>query len=202
MVGFSPRLEIALEIAATAHKEQSRKGNGMPYIVHPVHVAIILLKYGFAEEVVIAGLLHDVVEDTEMGLATIREQLGERVATLVAHMTDAPYGEREHLTWEAQRAILLEHLRHGDPDVVAIKVADCLHNVATLNLELQSIGISIWERFSRGAVPTLEFHRKVLVVAEQVLGNHPMVTEFRDTIDQVAKLSGYRNALRGVKGDC
>ena len=190
MVAFSPRLEIALDIAATAHQAQFRKIRGTPFIVHPVHIAIILLKYGFSEEVVMAGLLHDVVEDTEMGLAPIREQLGERVAALVAHMTDAPYGERDHLIWEAQRAILLEHLLHGDPDVVAIKVADSLHNLATLNLELQANGISMWERFSRGAVPTLEFHRKVLVVAEQVLGNHPMVAELQDVIDQAAKLSG------------
>jgi (p)ppGpp synthase/HD superfamily hydrolase len=193
MSAFSPRLEIALELAATAHKHQVRKGNGMPYIVHPVHVAIILLKYGFSEEVVMAGLLHDMVEDTEMGLASIRERLGERVAELVKRMTDAPYGERERLSWEDQRAILLEHLRHGDPDVVAIKVADCLHNVATLKLELESIGVSIWERFTRGAVPTLEFHRKVLGIAEQVWGNHPMVVEFRDTIEQVTVLSGVSN---------
>jgi (p)ppGpp synthase/HD superfamily hydrolase len=190
MALYSPRLDIALELAAVAHQHQVRKGKPIPYIVHPVHVAMLLLNYGFEEEVVLAGLLHDVVEDTEMGVEPIRERLGERVAELVLRMTDAPYGERKQLTWEAQREILLEHLRHGDPDVVAIKVADVLHNVATLRVELESDGVAVWERFTRSAVPTIDFHRKVLVVAERVLGNHPMVMELRETIEQVAMLSG------------
>lgn len=187
---FSPRLEIALNLAIVAHQHQLRKVNALPFVTHPIHVAIILLKYGFAEEVIVAALLHDVVEDTQMGIAPIREQLGERVAALVLYLTDAPYGERDRLTWEAKRAILLEHLGQGDLDVVAIKVADSLHNLATLKLELQRSGISAWESFSRGAVPTLDFHQKVVAVAEQRLGNHPMVAEFRDMIDQVARLSG------------
>jgi (p)ppGpp synthase/HD superfamily hydrolase len=190
MGNYSPRLDIALELAAVAHQHQVRKGKPIPYIVHPVHVAMLLLKYGFEEEVVLAGLLHDVVEDTAMGIEPIRERLGERVAELVLHMTDAPHDERKGLIWEAQREILLVHLRHGDPDVVAIKVADVLHNVATLRVELETEGIAVWKRFTRGAVPTIEFHHKVLAVAEQVLGNHPMVVELRETIEQVARLSG------------
>lgn len=193
MRGYSPRLDIALELATIAHQHQHRKGKPVPYIVHPVHVAILLLQYGFSEEVVLAGVLHDVVEDTEMGIAPIRAQLGERVAELVLQMTDAPYRERQQLTWEAQRERVLAHLRHGDPDVVAIKVADLLHNVATLRLALEEEGSAVWERFTRGPALTIDFHRKILAVAEQTLGNHPMVAELRDTIERVAVLSDVVN---------
>ncbi len=185
MTVFSPRLDAALQFAAIAHKDQKRKGQDVPYIVHPVYVAMILQQYGFGEDVVMAGLLHDVVEDTPTSLDAIQVQFGERVALLVGQMTEVEYTHKSTLTWEEKRAASLAHLRTGNPDVVAVKVADVLHNAASRLGEIQRDGIDTWSVFSRSAEETVRFYRAVQEVAEQFLGSHPMVAELRDVIDAV-----------------
>ena len=61
----------AIELAARAHRGQVRKGSGVPYLIHPLNVAKLLIQEGCEEEVVVAGLMHDTVEDTDMKLADI-----------------------------------------------------------------------------------------------------------------------------------
>lgn len=182
---FSPRLDAALQFAAIAHRNQKRKGQDVPYIVHPFYVAMILQQYGFSEDVVIAGLLHDVVEDTSTSLDEIQTRFGEQVAWIVGQMTEVEYSRKESLTWEEKRAISLAHLREGHPDVGAVKVADVLHNAASRLIEIQQGGVETWAVFSRGALETINFYRQVLAGAEQTLGSHPIVAELRDTIDAV-----------------
>ena len=71
MSTFSPTIDRALSLSATAHRHQERKGSQVPYIIHPVHVAILLLRHDFPEEVIVAALLHDVVEDTTLTIEDI-----------------------------------------------------------------------------------------------------------------------------------
>src|SRR5829696_6747959 len=101
--GRSALVREALEVARQAHSGQVRGGSGgRPYIEHPVAVAECLAEQGFSEEVLAAGLLHDVVEDSELTVDEIRERFGKRVAELVDVLTDdasiEPYElrKREH----------------------------------------------------------------------------------------------------------
>src|SRR4051794_4099425 len=87
-MGLSLACERALRMAATGHRDQVRKGSGTPYIEHPMAVALILDRSGFDEETVIAGLLHDLVEDTEVTLEQIRATFGDRVAEIVDHCSE------------------------------------------------------------------------------------------------------------------
>lgn len=85
---MTPSLFNALEYAAVAHDGQKRKDNFTPYIVHPFAVGMILLQYGFSEEVVIAGILHDVVEDTIYSLTDIQEKFGEKISHIIDGVTE------------------------------------------------------------------------------------------------------------------
>ena len=80
---FSPRVDAALALAARAHRTQVRKGTDVPYIVHPVQVGILLLRHGFDEDLVVAGILHDTIEDTDLELGTIRAMFGDGVAARI-----------------------------------------------------------------------------------------------------------------------
>jgi (p)ppGpp synthase/HD superfamily hydrolase len=119
----------AYEVAADAHAGQIRNASGgRPYIDHPVAVAALLVGRGFSDEVVAAALLHDVVEDSEVEIADIREAAGDRVAELVAVLTD---DERIGSYEERKR----EHRRRVEAagaDALAIYVADKLTNVEML----------------------------------------------------------------------
>ena len=127
-----PKIKQAYETAAAAHKGQLRK-SGEPYISHPVAVAVILADLGMDTESVVAALLHDVVEDTEISIDNVRKQFGEETAHLVSGMTKLSkfyfYSREEHQA-ENVRKMLIAMAR--DVRVVIIKLADRLHNMRTL----------------------------------------------------------------------
>lgn len=91
-------LEKAIRIAAVAHKAQIRKGDGLPYIIHPVAVAMRLARQGFPDAVVAAALVHDVLEDTDYPEAKMREEVGEEVVAIVKAVTNdgaLPWDEKK-----------------------------------------------------------------------------------------------------------
>jgi GTP pyrophosphokinase len=123
----------AYEVASAAHKEQRRK-SGEPYIIHPLCVGLILADLELDKETIIAGLLHDVVEDTSMTIDEIREQFGDEVALLVDGVTKL--GQIDYSVDKVE--VQAENLRKmflamaKDIRVILIKLADRLHNMRTL----------------------------------------------------------------------
>lgn len=144
---LSLRFERALRLAAVAHRDQVRKGSGVPYIEHPMAVAMILDRAGFDEDVVIAGLLHDVVEDTEVTLAEVRGQFGDRVAALVAACSEVKLdASGEKRPWiDRKRDHLAEVVGVSEP-ARAVLLADKLHNLFSIRLDLAE-GRPVWSQF-------------------------------------------------------
>ncbi|MDD6203081.1 MAG: bifunctional (p)ppGpp synthetase/guanosine-3',5'-bis(diphosphate) 3'-pyrophosphohydrolase, partial [Lachnospiraceae bacterium] len=137
-------IQKAYQIASKAHKDQVRK-SGEPYIIHPLYVAIILADLELDKETIVAGLLHDVVEDTIMTIEEIREEFGDDVALLVDGVTKLQQlqlsgEEQEKIADKSAEKLELqaENLRKmflamaKDIRVILIKLADRLHNMRTL----------------------------------------------------------------------
>ena len=126
------RIERAYRIADKAHAEQMRV-SGEPYIIHPIEVAVILVDLGMDTDSICAGLLHDVVEDTDLTLEDISKQFGKDVALLVDGVTKlgkVPLITKEEEQAENIRKMLLAMAE--DVRVIIIKLADRLHNMRTL----------------------------------------------------------------------
>ncbi|GAA0251337.1 RelA/SpoT family protein [Rhodanobacter caeni] len=126
------RVLLAYEIGARAHLGQSRK-SGEPYITHPVAVAGILAELGLDTETIIAAILHDTLEDTELSREALAGEFGEEVAELVDGVTKLDkmrFGSRQEADAESFRKMLLAMAR--DLRVILIKLADRLHNMRTL----------------------------------------------------------------------
>ena len=133
----SIRVEKAIELAKTAHEGQKRK-TGEPYIVHPMAVMKILEEWGMDEDTIIAGVLHDTVEDTSVKLDDIKQEFGESVAFLVDGVTklsEARSGMHDidtYLPKTRDNFLRLMIALGADIRVLIIKLADRLHNMRTL----------------------------------------------------------------------
>jgi (p)ppGpp synthase/HD superfamily hydrolase len=185
MPAYSERYDEALALAARAHRHQTRKGSDVPYLVHPVHVSVILLRHGFPGDVAIAGLLHDVVEDQDIPLSDIEAGFGQAVANMVAALTERKREIGIQRTWENRKQEALDQLEEAGPDAVAVKAADVLHNTQTLTRQLHRQGPSAWSHYSRGPDASLWYARSVAAIARDWLGAHALVDELDNAINHL-----------------
>ncbi|MGE5257104.1 MAG: HD domain-containing protein, partial [Hyphomicrobiales bacterium] len=143
---YSARLYDAIELAAKAHHRQVRKGTEIPYIVHPLAVAGLLIRSQCPEHLVIAGLLHDLLEDTPVTVEEIESHFGQRVSELVKAMSEPD----KKAPWEKRKAHTIEYLGdRASDEVLLVALADKLDNIRAIREGLESDGEMFWERFNR-----------------------------------------------------
>jgi (p)ppGpp synthase/HD superfamily hydrolase len=156
---LTPDLERALRWASVCHRGQERRGSGVPYFVHLVAVAMILDRLGFGDEVVTAGLLHDVVEDTGATLDEVRARFGPAVAGIVAHCsevkTDASGRKRP---WIDRKRDHLAALSEAPTEARAVVLADKLHNLLSIACDLRD-GLPVWSLFHADRGQVLWYYR-------------------------------------------
>jgi (p)ppGpp synthase/HD superfamily hydrolase len=174
---YSERYEAALALAARAHRDQLRKGSDTPYIVHPVHVSVLLIRYGLEEDVVVAGLLHDVVEDQDVPLAEIEAEFGPAVAEMVGALSEWKREGGVPRPWETRKRELLHQVRQASLGAVAVKAADTLHSARSMIAGLHQQGPSIWSHFSRGPDQSLWYYQSVAELVRERLTGHPLADE-------------------------
>ena len=146
MCGGRTMIDDAIDVAEEAHSGQFRKGSDIPYISHPRAVARILSDAGCSEEMVVAGILHDTVEDTSLTLDYIREKFGSGVAQIVQGCSEPD----KSLPWEQRKQHTVEFLKTASLEVRAVTCADKLHNLLTIIADYELVGDNVWDRFSRG----------------------------------------------------
>ena len=179
---------LAYGFARSAHAGQTRE-SGEPYIFHPLEVAQILIELGLDIETIVAAILHDVAEDTEVSLVEISDQFGENAATLVDGVTklsnyDIP--DRERRDAEGIRKLFLAMI--SDVRVILIKLADRLHNIRTID-SLPA------DRRLRIASETLEIYAPI---AER-LGIWRIKSELEDRSFKILEPRLYAEISRGVE---
>lgn len=136
----------AIEFAARAHAGQYRKGTRIPYITHPLNVAKILIEYECREPVVVAGILHDTLEDTRVTGAEIADLFGTEVMELVNAVSEP---NKSDFTWENRKAHTLKRLKNASQEVLMLSLADKHDNIRAISDDHERLGEKIWKRFNR-----------------------------------------------------
>ena len=145
------KLEEAIIYATIMHQGRTRKFTNIPYIMHPLMVAQILSTMTEDEEIITAGVLHDIVEETEGTLEEIEKRFGKRVADLVASESENDYpGEPRTATWQRRKEESLRVLKNSeDIGVKMLWLADKLANIRSLDRMHAEIGEELWQKLNQ-----------------------------------------------------
>ncbi len=143
-------LEDAVAFAARAHEGQVRKGTDMPYVVHPIEVAAICARLTDDREIVMADVLHDVVEDAGTTLEELEEAFGPRVASIVAGESEDKQVELSPgATWRQRKQATIDHVRDTDSlGELIVCQADKLSNMRSIRRDYAALGEGLWSRFN------------------------------------------------------
>ena len=183
------QIQRAYEVAKEAHGDQKRH-SGEPYITHPVEVAIILAELEMDKETIIAGILHDVVEDTDMTLEQVEKEFGKEVAELVdgvTKLTQIKYSaDKVEVQAENLRKMFLAMAK--DIRVIIIKLADRLHNMRTLQYMTR-------EKQKEKARETMDIYAPIA----QRLGISKIKIELDDLALKYSEPDVYYNLVEGIK---
>jgi (p)ppGpp synthase/HD superfamily hydrolase len=187
MPPLSPRFDDALLYTADLHRNQVRKGSGVPYVAHLLAVSALVLEAGGDEDTAIAALLHDAVED-QGGPPTreaIRVRFGERVAAIVDGCSDTD--ETPKPPWQARKEAYIAHIAHAAPEVRLVSAADKLHNARTVLSDYRQQGDALWQVFKGGKAGTLWYYR-AMVTALRAAGPNPLVDDLDRVVSELEQL--------------
>jgi (p)ppGpp synthase/HD superfamily hydrolase len=191
-VSLGPRFERALVFAKQKHDGQTRKKTSVPYISHLLMVAGLVLQAGGDEDLAIAALLHDVVEDCGgmPMLKDVRRQFGKRVAHVVEGCTDS--FETPKKPWKERKVYYLRHLRTADRDVRLVSAADKLHNAREILSDFRESGPVVWERFAGKREGTIWYYRALVREFKRRSPNRLVLELDRAVKELVAVTGGVR----------
>lgn len=176
----------AMEYAAQHHRGGTRKGGDVPYIVHPFEVAMILKENAFEDRVVAAGLLHDLLEDTEVTKADLREKFGEEILKLVLSASEKLKG-REERSWDIRKRQTIKYLEEEANFInKAVACADKLSNARSILRDFEDQPQNFWQRFSAPKAKQ-KWYYESLVKSLRELKGLKMYKEFEEVVAEIFK---------------
>jgi (p)ppGpp synthase/HD superfamily hydrolase len=198
--GYSDVINHALAFAAKHHDRQVRKGTRLPYLTHPANVALILTRYGRDTDTVVAGILHDVIEDCvrdgysrEMLEQRIGDKFGAKVLDTVLAVT---YRRNDddgvELSGDDRKTDYLERLSGASEEARWVCAADKIHNASSIVADLKRTvdTETIWSRFGGGRAGTGRWYRQVYERLREVGFDAPIMAELDRASSELQELAG------------
>ena len=181
-------LDRAIIFAVKAHAGTERRGKGFPYIVHPMEAVEIVATMTPDQELLAAAALHDTVEDTDVTIEQIREEFGERIASLVASESDTfEDGVSEEESWHKRKKAAIERLANASHDAKIVALGDKLSNMRAIARDYSVKGDAFWDLFHAKDPKDHEWHYRGLADSLRELSCTFAFEEFESLINQVFK---------------
>jgi (p)ppGpp synthase/HD superfamily hydrolase len=182
---YTEKVQKALRFAIKTHEvyqKQKRKGKDIPYITHPLTAGLILALAGADEEVVIAGIIHDTIEDSieekKVTKELIIERFGEKVYELVLSVTE----QNKELPWEERKTEALKHIKTFSNDSILLKSADIISNLTEIYSDYKDEGDKVFERFKAGKEKTLRNYNKVIKALINKWPDNPLKNDLENLL--------------------
>lgn len=194
---LTPKIQKAVQVATIAHLGMVRKGDGLPYIIHPFSVAWILVGFTDDEDVIIAGLLHDILEDVpkeKYSADDIERDFGKKVLEIVRGVSEDKDStitrEEEKRSWKERKEKYIENLKSDSPEALMVSAADKIHNLRSMMAAYSVQGEKLWERFNASKDEILWYQEEIFKVMKDRLRSG-IVSELEKTIREAEGL--FRN---------
>lgn len=168
---ISKKVNLALKVASRAHRDQMRKGTDIPYISHIFAVAMIISQYTSDEDAIVAGVLHDILEDvkpTVYSETAMRNDFGNEVVEIVKDVSEEKTAGKPEKPWAERKKGYLTHLSSlEDQRPLIVSTADKIHNLTDILEEYEMVGDSIWQKFNASKDDELWFYNEFLNVIKK-----------------------------------
>jgi (p)ppGpp synthase/HD superfamily hydrolase len=191
---LSKRLAHAINRASELHRAQLRRGKDMtPYVSHLYGVMYLLAKATDEEDVLIAGLLHDSLEDVPgYNKEKLEEEFGSRVTEIILGVTeplDANKALDDQKPWLERKEAYIVALKNGPAESALVSCADKIHNLMSTEYTIENSDIILFEKMQSAFTSQKLFYDKVFEVCESKLGGeHILVRDFKQTLERVVLL--------------
>lgn len=181
---MSDKIFSALRFATNAHSGQFRKTTKVPYIVHPIDVMDILINNNASNDAVVAGILHDTLEDTATTSNDLRQEFGDRITELVIGASEPDKSQ----SWEARKTHTLETLCDiDDIDQLMVICADKLSNISSIETALNKYGDVVWARFKRGYEQQKWYYCGLAQIFEKHIHKSQLFKDYIEMVHRVFK---------------
>ena len=186
---FTPKIQHAIRFAIKTHEgyqKQKRKGKDEPYIIHPLTVGLILASTGVSEDVIIAGILHDTIEDSveikkPLMPERIEERFGKKVLDLVMSVTE----QNKDLSWDERKAEALEHIKTFSNDSLLLKSADIISNTSETINDYKKGGDKIFEKFNASKEKLLKAQTDAIEVILKRWSENPLADDLNKLLEEI-----------------
>lgn len=180
---FTYKVQRAIRFSIKTHEvyqKQKRKGKDIPYITHPLTVGLILARAQAREDVVVAGILHDTIEDSVPEKKVSREMLEERFGMDVADLVESVSENTKELSWEERKRNAREHIKTFSTDSLLLKTADIVANTTELIIDHITDGDDVFARFNAPKERTLAHYLEVIALITDRWPDIPLIDDLRD----------------------
>lgn len=183
----SSLLDRAIKFAVDAHSNSERRGKGYPYIIHPMEAMSIVSTLTPDQEILAAAALHDTVEDTDVTLDRIREEFGDRIASIVdAESDNVGPASGKALNWRERKRFAMDKLASASMDAKMAAIGDKLSNLRAIARDYAVKGDALWSLFhAPGGREDHEWHYRCLAEALKDLKGTAPYEEFVKLLDDV-----------------
>lgn len=189
---LTSKIEKALNLAAQKHDCQIRKSSKLPFIIHPVSVMIILSQYTEDENILVASLLHDILEDVEdYNYQDLKKDFGEKIAQIVEGVSEDPNLIADQLddkkTWQSRKERYIENLKQDSFESLMVCAADKIHNLRSMIRIYQEQGGKMWQDFNAPLEKQIWYYQSVIEILKEKL-NNPVIKELEREFIEFEKM--------------
>ena len=177
------KLLSAMYFATSKHSTQNRKDKITPYISHPLSVALLLSTVTNDEDVIVAGILHDVLEESE----ATKHELSEIFGSTVADIVDKCSEQDKTLSWSARKEEGLRKIKSMNYNAALVKTADILHNTYDMVQKVREYGVAFFGNFNTNGVSKIKYEQRRLAEFKKYHQNLPFLPKIENNLASLEK---------------